>query len=117
MLGFRYINQLSFIYTELTRKLISRLQLARQALNSEREWAYFEHYYVQVDYNKNELLNFLIIPSKLQTLFMMLGETLCFGGYFIMKYIIHRKDPEAFDGNAKPVNPLLMLPVKRSVYY
>ena len=48
---------------------------------------------------------------------MMLGETLCFGGYFIMKYIIHRKDPEAFDGNAKPVNPLLMLPVKRSVYY
>ena len=48
---------------------------------------------------------------------MMLGETLCFGGYFIMKYIINRKDPEAFDGNAKPVNPLLMLPVKRSVYY
>ena len=34
-----------------------------------------------------------------------------------MKYIINRKDPEAFDGNAKPVNPLLMLPVKRSVYY
>ena len=52
--------------------------------------------------------------NNVQTLFMMLGETLCFGAYFLLKYVINRSDPEAFDGYAKPCNPLIMLPVGNS---
>ena len=42
---------------------------------------------------------------------MMLGETMCFGAYFILKYGVNRSNPEAFDGYAKPCNPLIMLSV------
>ena len=42
---------------------------------------------------------------------MMLGETMCFGAYFILKYGVNRADPDAFDGYAKPCNPMIMLPV------
>ena len=47
----------------------------------------------------------------IQTLFMMLGETMCFGGYYFLKYVINRKNPDAVDGNAKPINPLMLYPV------
>ena len=40
----------------------------------------------------------------------MLGETMCFGAYFFMKYVINRENPAAIDGNAKPMNPLILLP-------
>ena len=42
---------------------------------------------------------------------MMLGETLCFGAYFVLKYGVNKNDPDAFDGYAKPCNPLIMFPV------
>jgi len=82
---------LVMVVTGTLNTISATLQLARQAKNKIDELAYFEHYYVQ-------------------TLFMMLGETLCFGAYFLLKYVINRSDPEAFDGYAKPCNPLIMLP-------
>ena len=42
---------------------------------------------------------------------MMLGETMCFGGYYFLKYVINRKNPDAVDGDAKPINPLMLYPV------
>ena len=46
----------------------------------------------------------------------MLGETLCFAAYFILKYGVNKNDPEAFDGYAKPCNPLIMFPVSQMLY-
>jgi len=85
------IMVLVMVITGTLNTISATLQLARQAKNSINVDAYFEHYYVQ-------------------TLFMMLGETMCFGAYFILKYGVNRSNPEAFDGYAKPCNPLIMLP-------
>ena len=41
---------------------------------------------------------------------MMLGETMCFGAYFFMKYVINKKNPSAIDGDAKDMNPLILFP-------
>ena len=35
---------------------------------------------------------------------------MCFGAYFFMKYVINRKNPSAIDGDAKDMNPLILLP-------
>ena len=48
---------------------------------------------------------------------MMLGETLCFAAYFILKYGVNKNDPDAFDGYAKPCNPLIMFPVSIIIRY
>jgi len=85
------IMVLVMVLTGTLNTISATLQLARQATNSVGEEAYFEHYYVQ-------------------TLFMMLGETLCFAAYFILKYGVNKNDPDAFDGYAKPCNPLIMFP-------
>jgi len=79
------------VITGTLNTISASLQLARPALNKVCEWVYFEHYYVQ-------------------TLFMMLGETMCFGAYYFMKYVVNKKNPDALDGNAKPMNPLLLFP-------
>ena len=42
---------------------------------------------------------------------MAFGNMLNFGAYFFLKYVIHRSDPGALDGQASPVSPLIMLPV------
>ena len=42
---------------------------------------------------------------------MMIGEMLCLGAYFFMKFVVHREDPEGYDSTSKPVSPLIMLPV------
>jgi len=67
------------------------LQIARQARGKDRVFSYFEHYYVQ-------------------TLFMMLGESMCMLVYVINKYIIHRADPAAVDGDSLEMNPLVLWP-------
>ena len=46
---------------------------------------------------------------------MMLGELLCLGAYFFMKYIVHRQDPEGYDIASTPVSPLIMLPVTQRI--
>lgn len=45
-----------------------------------------------------------------QTLFMMLGESACMVAYLVLKWI-HREHPEKVDGEARPMNPLIMWPV------
>lgn len=67
------------------------LQLARQAMNKVGEMAYFEHYFVQ-------------------TLFMMLGETMCMVVYWILKYGVYRNDHKKIDGDMIPMNPLVLWP-------
>lgn len=67
------------------------LQLARQAKGKDGQKAYFEHYYVQ-------------------TLFMMLGESMCMLVYVINKYIVHRADPASVDGDSLDMNPLVLWP-------
>jgi len=52
---------------------------------------YFKHYYVQ-------------------TMFMMLGECMCMVAYLILKYIVYKDDPKKVDGDAKPMNPLVLWP-------
>ena len=42
---------------------------------------------------------------------MMIGELLCLGAYFFMKYVVHREDPGGYDNSSKAVSPLIMLPV------
>jgi len=81
----------TMVITGTLNTISASLQLSRPALNKVCEWVYFEHYYVQ-------------------TLFMMLGETMCFGAYYFMKYVVNKKNPDALDGNAKPMNPLLLFP-------
>jgi len=67
------------------------LQLARAARNKIGEFHYFEHYFVQ-------------------TFFMMLGECLCLVVYGFLKYVVYRKNPEKVDGDALPMNPLVLWP-------
>lgn len=67
------------------------LQIARQAMGKDGKMAYFEHYYVQ-------------------TLFMMMGESLCMLVYVINKYIVHRADPASVDGDSLDMNPLVLWP-------
>jgi len=67
------------------------LQLARAARNSIGEMVYFEHYFVQ-------------------TLFMMLGETMCMFAYWILRYGIFRNDPKKIEGDLLPMNPLILWP-------
>jgi len=69
----------------------SSLQIARQARGKDRQFQYFEHYYVQ-------------------TLFMMLGESLCMVVYVVNKYIVHRDDPKSVDGDALDMSPLVLWP-------
>ena len=42
-----------------------------------------------------------------QTLFMMLGECMCMGVYLILKFI-YRDDPSKIDGDALPMNPMIL---------
>ena len=42
---------------------------------------------------------------------MMIGEMLCLGAYFFMKYVVHREDTGGYDSTSKIVSPLIMLPV------
>ena len=52
-----------------------------------------------------------------KTLFMAFGNMLNLGGYFFLKYVIHRRDPNALDGQAPQVTPLIMLPVKQVLLF
>jgi len=52
---------------------------------------YFKHYYVQ-------------------TMFMMLGECMCMVAYLILKFIVYKDNPKKLDGDAKPMNPLVLWP-------
>ena len=47
---------------------------------------------------------------------MAFGNMLNFGAYFFLKYVIHRSDPGALDGQASPVSPLIMLPVYNTIH-
>jgi len=67
------------------------LQLARQAKGKDGKMRYFEHYYVQ-------------------TMFMMLGESLCMGAFLLLKHVIYRSDPAKVEGGALPMNPLVLWP-------
>ena len=63
-------------------------------------------------------MNVINIKTSLQTLMMMIGEVLCLGVYFFMKYVVHREDPEAYDNTSKSVSPFIMLPVtKRNIKF
>ena len=42
---------------------------------------------------------------------MAFGNLFNLGGYFFLKYVIHRRNPDALDGQAPQVTPLIMLPV------
>ena len=42
---------------------------------------------------------------------MMIGEMLCLGAYFFMKYVVHKEDPGGYDSTSKLVSPMIMLPV------
>jgi len=78
------------VVTGALNTISATLQIAVPSRNKYGQRAYFEHYYVQ-------------------TLFMMLGETMCMVAYLILKHY-HRDHPEELDGGAKPMNPLVMWP-------
>jgi len=88
---FQKLIVLLMVVTGALNTISASLQIARPARNSERDLVYFEHYYVQ-------------------TLFMMLGESMCMVVYVVNKYIVHRKDPAAVDGDALDMNPLVLWP-------
>jgi len=88
---FQKLIVLLMVVTGALNTISASLQIARPARNSERDLVYFEHYYVQ-------------------TLFMMLGESMCMVVYVVNKYIVHRKDPAAVDGDALEMNPLVLWP-------
>ena len=46
---------------------------------------------------------------------MMLGESMCMVVYVINKYIVHRADPAAVDGDALDMNPLVLWPVSTQI--
>jgi len=81
---------LIMVITGALNTISATLQIAVPSRNKDGKLAYFEHYYVQ-------------------TLFMMLGETMCMVAYYCLKYY-HRDHPEIVDGAAKPMNPLVMWP-------
>jgi len=91
MNNFQKLIVLLMVVTGALNTISASLQLARRARNSEGEYKYFEHYYVQ-------------------TLFMMLGESMCMLVYVINKYVVHRADPAAVDGDALDMNPLVLWP-------
>lgn len=41
----------------------------------------------------------------------MFGECMCMVVYLILKYVVNKEDPEKFDGEALPMNPLVLWPV------
>ena len=41
---------------------------------------------------------------------MLLGESLCLPAYLVLKWVV-REHPERLEGEAKPVNPLVLWPV------
>jgi len=93
MNNFQKLIVLVMVVTGTLNTTSAGLQLARPARgNTEtREYRYFKHYYVQ-------------------TLFMMLGECMCMAAYIFLKYVIYRKDPKKVDGDALPMNPLVLWP-------
>jgi len=88
---FQKLIVLLMVVTGALNTISASLQIARPARDSERNMVYFRHYYVQ-------------------TLFMMLGESMCMVVYVVNKYIVHRKDPAAVDGDALDMNPLVLWP-------
>jgi len=85
------LTVLLMVTTGTLNTVSAGLQLARQAWNSVGEYAYFEHYYVQ-------------------TLFMMLGESMCMVVYWIFRYGVYRNEPKKIDGDMIPMNPLVLWP-------
>jgi len=67
------------------------LQLAKPAMNKIHEFEYFEHYFIQ-------------------TLFMMLGESMCMIVYGILRYVVYKEDPKKIDGDMLPMSPLVLWP-------
>jgi len=67
------------------------LQLGKPAMNKNGEYQYFEHYFVQ-------------------TLFMMLGESMCMIVYGILKYVVYKDDKQKIDGDMLPMSPLVLWP-------
>jgi len=91
MNNFQKIIVLVMVVTGTLNTVSAGLQLAVPARGKDRTLRYFEHYYVQ-------------------TLFMMFGECMCMVVYLILKYIVNKEDPEKFDGEALPMNPLVLWP-------
>jgi len=98
MNNFQKLIVLLMVVTGALNTISASLQLARPARGMVKEpapnngnYPYFEHYYVQ-------------------TLFMMLGESMCMLVYVINKYVRHRADPSAADGDALEMNSLILWP-------
>ena len=53
-----------------------------------------------------------ICMTIIQTMFMMLGESLCMVAYLVLKYIVYKDDPKKVDGDALEMNPLVLWPVR-----
>jgi len=98
MNNFQKLIVLLMVVTGALNTISASLQLARPARGLIKEpavlngnYPYFEHYYVQ-------------------TLFMMLGESMCMLVYVINKYVRHRADPSVADGDALEMNALILWP-------
>jgi len=91
MNNFQKLIVLVMVVTGTLNTTSASLQIARQAMGKDGLKNYFEHYYVQ-------------------TMFMMLGECLCMVAYLVLKYIVYRGDPKKVDGDALPMNPLVLWP-------
>jgi len=88
MNNFQKLIVLLMVATGTLNTVSAGLQLARPAVGKDGTLKYFAHYYVQ-------------------TLFMMLGECMCMGVYLILKFI-YRDDPSKIDGDALPMNPMIL---------
>jgi len=91
MQNFAKVVVVLMVITGTLNTISASLQLARQAENINGDVVYFDHYIVQ-------------------TLFMMLGECLCMVAYLILKYVVHKNDHKKVDGDALPMNPLVLWP-------
>ena len=42
---------------------------------------------------------------------------MCMAAYIFLKYVIYRKDPKKVDGDALPMNPLVLWPVGKTFFF
>jgi len=88
---FQIMTIVLMVATGTLNTVSAGLQLAKPALNKIGEYEYFEHYFIQ-------------------TLFMMLGESMCMIVYGILRYIVFKDEPSKIDGEKLPMNPLVLWP-------
>ena len=98
------------MYFQLVSKLLDRLGIQKEnACILSTLWCRYE--FLQICFKPL----IVTIFDYLQTLFMMLGESMCMVVYVINKYIVHRADPAAVDGDALDMNPLVLWPVSTQI--